>query len=153
MSRDNIVFDTAIFVAAFVMLALLLVFGNTLAEISGWSQSQIDYLGLAVEAVMMLLVFAFAYRAQNWIRELSWPLGEREVAVFNLVPAATFVFSQWRFPMDEPLLRIFVAFSVVLVYNAMYPLVWPIVEEWLAELIVALNDDMPELPDESGDSE
>lgn len=153
MSRDNIVFDTAIFVAMFVVLALLLVFGNTLAELSGWSQSQIDSVGVAVEASLMLLVFAFAYRAQNWFRGLSSPFGERGVAVFNLVPAATFVFSQWRLPMDEPLLRVFVAFSVVLVYNAIYPLVWPIVEEWLAELIVALNDDMPEIPDESGDSE
>lgn len=132
MNRDGIAFDTAFFVCMIVVLALLTLLGSEVAELANWQHSTIEAFGFGISAVTMLLVFAFVYRVQNLLRDVFTPLwGRREAAAINVILTGVFAYSQWRSysqfdpPLAEPLLSVYFVFTVVLLYNATYPLFVP----------------------------
>jgi len=146
MSRDGIVFDTALFVTMLVVLSLVTLLGSEVAEIAGWQQSTIDGFGFGISAATMLLVFAFAYRVQHLLRDVFASLrGQQEATAINVILTAVFAYSQWRSysqldpQFAEALLPVYFVFTVILLYNATYPLFVPYLIPRISGLIVRLN--------------
>lgn len=146
MSRDGIVFDTALFVCMIVVLSFVTVLGSEVAEIANWQQSTIEAFEFGISAVRMLLVFAFVYRVQNLLRDLFTSLwGRREAAAINVILTGVFAYSQWGSysqlepTLAESILLMYFYLTVIILYNATYPLLVPYLKPRISRLIVQLN--------------